>query len=248
MIIAATLLTDRKPAFPVSLEYLVNEPLVERIYVNVETQNPDTYQPVIQFLRDSGKPFDVDYWWMNSSWAGRPQFDQDNARFMPIATGRNMALDWAIVRTMMNQNVSHLLFVDSDVRPHMGGLKYLLDLEKPLVGGYVPGRGAHRDAWYAFGILSKDGPIIRCEHGTSGYLMIERTIFEVLRFRVGPCVYKREVTLCDDPAYATDAKHYGFTDAWYIDTRALADHVDDPNHPLTLEGAINNYQVGGNSS
>lgn len=254
-IIAATLLTDRKPVFPVALEYLVNEPLVEAIYVNVE-RSEDPPSPifyaveceVLQYLNKSGKPYSIDYWQVYSNWRNHPKFDQDPARFAPIAMGRNMALDWAISQTMLNQSVSHLLFVDSDVRPHPGGLQLLLDLNKPITGGYVPGRGAHSGARYAFGIRDQQGTILRCDHGTSGYLLLQRTIFEVERFRAGPCVYKREVILCDDPAYATDCFQQGLADAWYIDTRATADHVDDPAHPLTLEGAINNYQVGGSSA
>lgn len=241
MLIAATLLTDRKPAFPVSLEYLVSEPLVEKIYVNIQTQDPTRYERVVDFLQVCGKPFNVDCWWVDSDWAALPAYDQDTARFMPIATGRNMALDWAIVQTMLNQTVSHLLFVDSDVRPHRGGLQHLLNLEKPLCGGLVPGRGVHSAVKYVFGKKGQEGTVIRCEHGTSGYLLIHRSIFEVQRFRVGPCVYKREIFLCDDPAYATDAFAHGLTDAWYIDTRAAADHVDDPDHPLTLNEAINDY-------
>lgn len=247
-IIAATLLTDRKPAFPVSLEYLTQEPLIDKIYLNIETDNPGRYVSVLQYLEASGKSFDIDYWQVQGTWRQKPQFDQDGARFAPIAMGRNMALDWAISQTMMNQDVSHLLFVDSDVRPHAGGLQHLLNLNKPITGGLVPGRGAHSHVSYVFGKKSEEGPVIRCEHGTSGYLLLQRTIFEVERFRAGPCVYKREVVLCDDPAYATDCFQQGLADAWYIDTRATADHVDDPDHPLTIDGAINNYHVGGSSA
>jgi len=240
-VIAATLLCDRKPTFPVSLEYLINEPRVEHIYVNIETQTPEHYQSVVSLLKQSGKPFSIDYWWVNSSWASRPAFDQDTARFMPIAQGRNMALDWAIVQTMMNQDVSHILFVDSDVRPHSGGLEHLLMLNQPLTGGLVPGRGAHNHVNYVYGVKEHNGNIIRCEHGTSGYLLIARSIFEVQRFRVGPCRYKRDVFLCDDPAYTTDAFDTGLAYSFYIDTRATADHVDDPKRPLTLSEAINDY-------
>lgn len=242
MILSATLLCDRKPAFPVSLEYLVQEPLVDAIYVNIETQEIDRYQPVMEFLQSSGKPYYVDCWWVTSSWMSRPQFDQDAARFMPIAHGRNMALDWAIVWVMMHSDVSHLLFVDSDVRPHPGGLQHLLALDKPLSGGLVPGRGAHSHVNYVFGFKDQQGNIIRCEHGTSGYLLIARSIFEVQRFRSGPAVTSRGTYLCDDPAYASDAFLHHLADAWYIDTRATADHVDDPEHPLVLEEAINDYE------
>lgn len=241
MIIAATLLTDRKPSFPVALEYLVAEPLVERLYINIQTQDLHQWIPIIDFLDASGKPYAVDYWWTRSNWIVPPQYDQDPARFAPIAQARNMALDWAIVQTMMFPSVSHLLFVDSDVRPHAGGLQHLIALNKPLAGGLVPGRGVHNTVNYVFGFKDQVGSVIRCEHGTSGYLLLARSLFEVQRFRAGPCVYKREVYLCDDPAYATDAIHNGLADAWYIDTRATADHVDDPAHPLTLEGAINDY-------
>lgn len=236
-LIAATLLCDRKAGFPVSLEYLTQEPLVERIYVNIETEQPEHYEAVVNYLKASGKPFDVDYWSVQGSWRSRPQYDQDPARYMPIAQARNMALDWAIVQTMMNQSTSHLLFVDSDVRPHAGGLQHLLNLNKPLCGGLVPGRGTHNHVNYVFGHKSTEGNIIRCEHGTSGYLLIHRHIFEVQRFRSGPCAYKRDVFLCDDPAYATDAIHHGLTDAWYIDTRATADHIGE----LALHEAVNDY-------
>jgi hypothetical protein len=247
-VIAATLLTDRKPVFPVSLEYLVKEPLIEKIYVNVQTQNLTDYLPIYNYLRDSGKPFNIDYWWVTSDWIQAPEYDQDSKRFMPIAMGRNMALDWAIVQCMLNQDTSHLLFVDSDVRPHRGGLQHLLDLQKPLTGGLVPGRGVHSSARYVFGVKEDNGTIVRCEHGTSGYLLIERNIFEVLRFRVGPSLRNRSDILCDDPAYSVDAQVYGYTDGWYIDRRASADHVDDPNHPLTADQAINGYHVGASSS
>lgn len=240
MIIAATLLTDRKPAFPVVLEYLVADPLVERIYVNIETETPEHYEAVVKYLERSGKPFDIDYWHMSGTWRHRPAYDQDPARYAPIAQARNMALDWAIVQTMIAP-VTHLLFVDSDVRPHWGGLQHLLSLNKPLSGGLVPGRGAHNHVNYVFGFKSQEGPVIHCEHGTSGYLLIARSIFEVQRFRSGPCVYARDVFLCDDPAYATDAIHHGLADAWYIDTRATADHIDDPQRPLTLTEAVNDY-------
>jgi len=256
-VIAATLLTDRKPVFPVSLEYIVNEPLIEKIYVNVETTDPYKWQEVVIYMDGKGKPWDIDYWSVNSSWAQKPNYDQDPSRFMPIARGRDMALDWAVVQTMMNADVSHLLFLDSDVRPHRGGLQLLLDLHTPICGGLVPGRGAHSDARYVFGMERRDQTgqpkhILRTEHGTSGYLLIEKEVFEVIRFRAGPTIERRWMNVngervfarefvCDDPAFATDAYHAGLAESWYIDTRATADHVDDPDHPLTLDEAINDY-------
>lgn len=243
MILGATLLTDRKVTFPVSLEYLTKEPLIDRIYINIETEdfNYPRWKDLEAYLKDSAKPFDIDFLTVHSSWASRPQYDQDPARFMPIARARNMALDWAIVWTMMRPDISHLLFVDSDVRPHAGGLQHLLNINKPLVGGLVPGRGAHSKVKYVFGTRNQERNIITCQHGTSGYLLIARSIFEVQRFRSGPDITKRGTYLCDDPAYASDAFHHQLADAWYIDTRATADHIDDPEHPLTIEEAINDY-------
>jgi hypothetical protein len=239
-IIAAVLLTDRKPVFPVALEYLCYEPLIEKLYVNIQTDNFEIHNKALEYLGASGKPFDTDFWNFNSSWMGKPQYDQDPLRFNPISTGRNFALDWAINASLLNQSVSHLLFVDSDVRPHKGGLEHLLALGKPLAGGYVPGRGAHSHVKYVFGNPVHTGNIIKCEHGTSGYLLIERKLFEIQRFRSGPSLVNG-TSLCDDPNYAADAVFLGRADGWYIDVRATADHVDDPERPLTLEGAINDY-------
>lgn len=241
-ILAATLLCDRKAVWPVSLDYLLNEPLIDEVYVNIETQTPERYGHILDTLKASGKPYDVDSWWFQSSWLGRPKYDQDTARFIPIVRGRNMALQWALTQVMMYSTITHLLFVDSDVRPHKGGLEHLLALNKPLCGGFVPGRGAHSHVHYVFGVQDDNGTVVRCAHGTSGYLLLARTLFPYQVFRWGPHPTKGTI-LCDDPAYAADAVYHNLADGWYIDRRATADHVDDPEHPLTLKEAINDYHV-----
>jgi len=47
-------------------------------------------------------------------------------------------------------NADWLLFIDADVLPQPDGLTHLLEIDRPLVGGYVPGRGAHGGVYYIF--------------------------------------------------------------------------------------------------
>lgn len=238
MILAATLISDRKfYSWPVALGYLTREPLVDMIYINIQTSNKPLYDPVIAALDASGKRYAVDFWDIShSSYRQVPQYDQDQARLAPICIGRNMAVDVALW-----PEFTHLLFVDSDVRPHPSGLSRLIGLDKPLVGGLVPGRGAHSGVSYVFGEIERHGNVIKCAHGTMGYCLIQRRLYEVLRFRYGPHPIKRETWLSEDPCFAADAATFGLADGWYIDRLATADHVDNPDAPLTLEGAHNGY-------
>lgn len=238
MILGATLLSDRKLYSQlIGIQSLANMEGVDHLYVNIQTGNVDLYRPLFDFLASQKKPYDFDVWDIPmSSHRTVPQFDQDTARLSPIVMSRNMALEKA-----MHPDFSHILFIDSDVNARPDGLQQLLRANKGLVGGVVPGRGVHRHARYIFGIRRYDNGLIVCDHGTCGYLLITRHIYEIVRFRHGPHPVHRAVYLSEDPAYAADAEYMGFTDGWYIVPEALSEHHDDPGHPLTLEEAYNGY-------
>lgn len=241
MIIAAVMVTDAKLySFLDCLKALAATPEIDRIYINIETQFDYLYRDMVRYLMDCGKPSDWDRWsFASSTWVPERGFDQDNdARLPGIISARNMAVDYA-----MQQHAEHLLFVDSDVIIRPDGVRRLLRIEKPLVGGNVPGRGAHAHARYIFGHRRQDGNIIHCDHGTMGYCLIHQSIFQYVRFRRGPHPHKPETWLSEDPCYEADAERLGLCDGWYIDYSVIAEHRDDPQNPLTLEGAINDYDV-----
>jgi glycosyltransferase involved in cell wall biosynthesis len=238
MILGATLLSDRKLySIPIGLKALIDAPEVESLYVNVETDVPALYANVEMMLAQSGKSYAIDYWSIHQSnrdW--RPAYDQDPKRLQGICTGRNMALEYALF-----PGFSHLLFIDSDVYPHPGSIQKVIDVRKSIAGGLVPGRGAHSGVFYLFGERERVGSVSRCAHGTCGFMLIARSVYEVLRFRTGPHPVTRGTWLSEDPCYAADAEFMKLSDGWWIDREAVADHIDNPLHPLTEDEAINDY-------
>jgi len=235
MIVVATLLCDRKRS-----SQLIGIPAAAklegdiRLYANIETNFGSTfdqeYHPVFNFLDSCRIPYDYDVWtWKTSSWKEKPTYDQDQRRLDYIITARNMARSYAL-----SVNASHLLFIDADVRPRPNGLKRLLDLDVPLCGGLVPGRGDHSGAHYVFGpktpVKGKPG-VFTCTHGTCGYMLIRRDLLQTLSFRHGRSRINPNIKLSEDPAFCIDADINGFG-KFYIDSNAIAEHWDDPMNPL----------------
>lgn len=64
---------------------------------------------------------------------GADEYTTQN-RLARICAGRNMAQEWAVRQIDM----SHLLFLDSDITPEGDCIPKLLELQQPVVGGHVP--------------------------------------------------------------------------------------------------------------
>lgn len=238
-VVVATLMCDRKRH-----SEMIGLPAMLRLrgdcafYVNYETNlvrapftTPGTepWAESIAALHESGRPWEYDTWSASSTWRDAPQFDQDQARLEPICIARNMARTYAIAT-----GATHLVFVDADVVVRPDGLERLLALDVPLCGGYVPGRGAHSSGRYVFGERMRRDNLIFCKHGTLGYSLIRRDLFEVLPFRHGPhpLPEHRGTYLSEDPAFAADAEIY-YGAEWVIDMGCTAEHIDNPHEPLT---------------
>jgi hypothetical protein len=229
-IVSATLYCDRKPETKgIALKPLIECKLVNKIYVNIETDGtgPD-WAPMLKWCKEA-KPMDFDLWHTTSSWRVKPQYDQDQRRLLSIVRGRNMAIDYAIA-----ESADYLLFVDSDVVIMEEDVETLLNMQTALCGGYVRGRGIHRENFYVFGEVNRKGPIIYCDHGTCGYMLIHKDVFTIQQFRYG-WDKSRMHFLSEDPAYCQD---------WYeksgqrfqINTEVTAFHADNPFEPLTEQG------------
>jgi glyoxylase-like metal-dependent hydrolase (beta-lactamase superfamily II) len=139
--------------------------------------------------------------------------------------------------------------VEFDATPYAGDA-YFQDWPKTLDNiaalqpqALVPGRGAHAGrAVYVFGERMRQGNLINCAHGTLGYCLIRRDLFEVIPFRWGPHPIERGVMLSEDPAFAADAlKQYGAE--WWIDASVTAEHRDDPERPMTPDQAQDGSEV-----
>ena len=240
MIAVCTIISDRKKDSVYCMPRLAELDGDYSVYVNHERWHPPPEQGGCGFGYGyfTQERWYIDQWYVHQSfpsksspWRPIARFDQDQSRLVPITTARNMCIDFAMV-----MQASHLLFVDADVIPPKDVIPKLLELDHPIVGGLVPGRGAHRNFKYVFGEISRmeldrgdiKVPIIVCSHGTCGLMMIKREVFERLRFRYGPGFAEdgHREELSEDPAYCYDANKLGFGNMW-IREDVVAEHLGD---------------------
>ena len=233
-IVSATLYCDRKPEYTGrALKPLLESKLIDSVYINIQTDGNAKWFPMLDWAGQSAsahkKTSDTDMWHISSTWRKPAKYDQDQTRVKDIVLARNMAIDYAIAH-----DADYLLFIDSDVIIANEDIQTLLDMKTDLCGGLVYGRGVHRENPYVFGEVGRYGPIIHCVHGTCGYMLISRNVFESQNFRYG-WDQKKEHFLSEDPAFCQD--WYIRSGQYYqIHTEVRAIHWDDPFHPLTEEG------------
>ena len=187
----------------------------------------DAWLQVRAIAAHSTRDFAFDTWrWdcQGAEWRARPKFDQDQARLAPIATARNMCIDYALAT-----GASHLLFIDADVIPPIDVIPKLLSLGHTLVGGIVPGRGCHKDLKYIFGeereFSTGSAQVLEVRHGTCGCMMIERNVFNRIRFR-----YSIDDGLSEDPAYAADVLTL-FGEKMWLHKGVVCEHIGDLQAP-----------------
>ena len=216
-----------------------------KLYLNIQF---DWGKWDTEFLGDAVGDY-FDEWAWDSSVQAQPKYSQDPARLAPIVIGRNMALNAA-----RNLGAKSLLFVDSDVIVPPNTLEVLKSLDSQLCGGVVPGRGAHSEARYVFGLrytAERAGhPIVVCNHGTMGMCLIgDKILNSPAQFRYGLSFgywvkIKRSkpfTNAAEDPLFAEDVEMMGITKGWTIATDLIAEHLDDPNDPLTEQSAAPTY-------
>ena len=230
----ASLGCDRKaaggfPAWPRLFE-LVGDYSIYLNYEMTSTREDDSnpVDPTFEVYRDmcalaGDREFAFDEWYWGEQgayWRARPKFDQDQARLVPIVTARNMCIDYAL-RT----GASHLLFIDADVIPPVDVIPKLMSLGHTLVGGIVPGRGCHKDLKYIFGeereFSTGSAQVLEVSHGTCGCMMIERRVFDRIRFR-----YSIDHGLSEDPAYAADVLAL-FGEKMWLHKGVVCEHIGD---------------------
>lgn len=113
-------------------------------------------------------------------------------RLSHICAGRNIVTDYA-----QGNGVSHILFLDADMRPPGNCLPKLLELDHPLVGGEVPTYGLR-------GPTVDRYPFPVQEHwNTAGFLLAARSVFRFVRWR-----WDGDAGMSDDPCYAHDAREF----------------------------------------
>lgn len=147
----------------------------------------------------------------------------NDARLAGICAGRNLAHEYA----QRDRDISHILFLDTDLQPPVDAIDRLLRLDHPVVGGHVP-------------VYCLDGPRVEEVDGdvrehwnTAGFLLVARDVFRTVRWR-----WDLEADMTDDPAFAHDVRLLGFGPTW-VDHEVIGLHpplvpFDQRGHDLTL--------------
>lgn len=203
------------------------------VYLNIETipenVSYNRWNDLITGFTNNGKTLHYDFWHYESSWHKKPQFDQDQARLVPIVRGRNDSIECAL-----DVGAEYILFVDSDMVIPPNTIKKLMSHNKPMVGGFVKGRNDHKTASYIFGnergLIDLPNDLVECDHGNIGFVLIKKEVFEILKFRRGRSQRKGHLQ-SDDPNYCEDAEILGFG-RHVVDKSVKAEHIDETQIPF----------------
>jgi len=185
----------------------------KRVYVNAEMSKQKIDVP-------EGVALDV--WTWESSWRGERKFDQEQPHRLPaICLARNMAREYAL-----RAGADAMLFVDSDVLVPKDSLVRLLAEDYNIVGGVVPGRGAHGHVIYAGSGKHQElkGKVLETDYGTAGFVLLRKPVIQSIGWRWG-WTHEGSGPMSEDPLFAYDARKAGFG-WWYILMDLRASHAD----------------------
>lgn len=115
-------------------------------------------------------------------------------RLVRICTGRNLIHEFAL----RGGDVSHVLFLDSDLIVPDDSISKLREMDYPMVGGDVP-------SYCLSGPRVKSYPFKVEEHwNTAGFLMVTRQIVQRIRWRSD--LHPGGTSCSDDPCFANDVE------------------------------------------
>lgn len=151
----------------------------------------------------------------------------NSSRLLGITTGRNLAHEFA----QRDFDVSHILFLDSDVTPPVDCIGRLMEVyerfpDHALVAGHIPTYGLHAEN-VAGAPAHWD---LQAHWASAGCLLVRRDAFKVLRWR-----WSHEDGLTDDPALAADAKALGFGEV-LVRHQVIAEHWPPAIGPFQTRG------------
>jgi hypothetical protein len=223
-IVVATLVCDFK-AYSVQRVIENNLALAgnKTVYLNIESDSPEGYE----HLTSKGIVWDA--WNWKSAWRGERGYDQDQGHRLPaICIARNMARDFA-----MRHDADAILYVDSDVLIPKNSIPRLWETGKNIVGGLVPGRGAHSHVFYTGSGQHRqqvDENMLELDYATAGFVLIRKPVYRAIAWRWGD-THEGDGPISEDPLFGYDARKAGFG-WWYVCTDLVAEHLDDADRPL----------------
>lgn len=158
------------------------------------------------------------------------KLDQHN-RLIRICTGRNLIHEFAL----RSGDVSHVLFLDSDLLVPNDSVSKLVEMDYPIVGGNVP-------AYCMSGDRVKSYPFkVESHWNTAGFLMVNREIVRRIRWRAD--MHPGGAGCSDDPCFANDVREVLGYDTHVrkdlVGTHKPLVELERRGHDLRLIGQVN---------
>lgn len=141
MIVVGTTVAPFKSLAGETLDWLVSaEKMVEAspvplsffVAIEIDDRGMSVHQDLMMRLKEVGAVAPVDAWTFSIN-DNEKKVDGGN-RLHRICTGRNLVHEYAF----RDSEISHVLFVDSDLKVPANCVEQLLEVDKPIVGGDVP--------------------------------------------------------------------------------------------------------------
>lgn len=152
--------------------------------IQVDARGLEPFKPLIDRLEQLGAEY-----WTYSLDDGRTAVTSAN-RIRHICFGRNLVVDYAVER-----QASHILYLDADCFPPFDVLPKLLEVEHPLVAGFIPTYGI-------VGELIPNQPFpLMDTWASAGCILAASEVFTQIRWR-----WNMNPPMTDDPCYYRDAK------------------------------------------
>lgn len=158
--------------------------------LQTDARGLEPFEPLLELL----KQVDGDYWTYQLD-DFRTEVTSDN-RIKHICMGRNLIVEYTIEKEWVTKNkATHILYLDADTCPQADIIPKLLEMNHPLVAGYMP-------TYNINGPLIPEYPYpVMDTWASAGCLMAGREVFLRIRWR-----HDIEPEMTDDPCYYHDAK------------------------------------------
>lgn len=179
------------------------------------------YAHLVDRLADIGG----DVWFFSADTGG--DFDS-TSRLWRICTGRNLIVE----RALHDHEVTHVLFLDSDLRVPPESVVRLVELERMVAGGNVPSYCLDGPRVHTLDLPEKArGRDVRRHWNTAGFLLVSRIVFSEVRWGTSP-----DEGITDDPWFARAAKRAVGAETW-VDHGLVGKHrvlvpVEQRGHDL----------------
>jgi hypothetical protein len=181
--------------------------------IQVDARGLEPFAPLISRLDEVGA-----HYWTYSLDDGRTEVNSLN-RIRHICFGRNLIVDYAV-----QHHASHILYLDADCNPPEDVIPKLLEVEHPLVAGFIPTYAITSEL-----IPNQPFPLMDT-WASAGCILASSEVFNRIRWRWNQFPY-----ITDDPCYYADAKEL-LGIKMYVRKDVVTQHYPEHIGPIETRG------------